>query len=71
LVPYAQSIWLGFFLAVIIVRKRSGYYIMSEQELNTIYKEFLEFYDNNVPSMEHEPTRFQYYVKLFLYYRRK
>lgn len=44
---------------------------MTDQELAIIYSEFLNFYDDNVPSMEHEPKRFEYYVKLFLYSRRK
>jgi hypothetical protein len=44
---------------------------MTNAELATIYSEFLNFYNNKVPSMEHEPVRFNYYIKLFLYSRRK
>jgi len=44
---------------------------MSDSELVEIYSEFLNYYENNVPNMEHEPNRFEYYVKLFLYSRRK
>ena len=44
---------------------------MTDAELAAIYSEFLDYFNNNVPDMEHEPIRFQYYVKLFLYCRRK
>ena len=44
---------------------------MTDQDLDNIYKEFIEFYNDNIPDIEHEPIRFQYYVKLFLYCRRK
>ena len=37
---------------------------MTDAELDAIYSEFLIFYNNIVPDMEHEPIRFQYYVKL-------
>ena len=39
---------------------------MSDEDFTAIYSEFLIFYNNNVPDMEHEPIRFHYYVKLFL-----
>jgi len=44
---------------------------MTDAEFDAIYSEFLNFYNNDVPNMEHEPIRFQYFVKLFLYCRRK
>jgi hypothetical protein len=44
---------------------------MTEDQFIRLYDEFLTFYNNDVPSMEHEPLRFEYYVKLFLYSRKK
>jgi hypothetical protein len=41
---------------------------MTNEEILKLYEEFLAYYKGNVPSMEHEPIRFQAYVKMFKYY---
>jgi hypothetical protein len=41
---------------------------MSDEQILQEYERFLEYYDGNVPSMEHEPIRFASYVKMFRYY---
>lgn len=44
---------------------------MSDQEILKIYNEMVYHYKDELPSLEHEPKRFAYYVKLFLYQRSK
>ena len=44
----------------------------SEDEvLLRTYQRFLDHFNNDVPSMEHEPIRFAYYVKMFQYYEER
>lgn len=34
-------------------------------------QDFLNFYNNNVPSPEHEPIRFQKYVDIYKYHKQR
>jgi len=40
---------------------------MTNEELEKIAQEMIEHYGDRLPNPEHEPLRFQYYVKLFKY----
>ena len=44
---------------------------MIDEEILQRYEEFLKYYDYNVPSLEHEPIRFAYYVRNWKYYKER
>ena len=41
---------------------------MTDEEAIAKYEELSKYFNHNLPSLEHEPIRFAYYVKLFKYY---
>jgi hypothetical protein len=43
---------------------------MTEQEIENVLNEMYSYF-GNLPSPEHEPKRFAYYVKLFKYLKNK
>jgi len=44
---------------------------MSEQELFDLYNKMRERWGEALPDPEHEPIRFQYYIKLYNYCKDK
>jgi len=40
----------------------------TDQEIQKMYEEMQEMF-NDLPNPDHEPRRFAYYVKLYLYYK--
>jgi hypothetical protein len=42
---------------------------MTNEELEQFVKDLMEHYGDNLPNPEHEPKRFEYYLKLFKYER--
>ena len=40
---------------------------MTNEELEKFAKELVEHYGDNLPNPDHEPLRFQYYIKLFMH----
>jgi predicted RNase H-like HicB family nuclease len=42
---------------------------MNLEEIIKIYEEMVEEFGDKLPSMEHEPLRFAYYVRLYMYNR--
>ena len=42
---------------------------MTDEEVLAFYNELVEYYGDDLPSMEHEPRRFAYCVKLYRYYK--
>ena len=44
---------------------------MSEQELLELYDKMKERWGQELPDPVHEPIRFQYYMKLYYYYKDK
>lgn len=43
---------------------------MTDQELDAALAEMMEIFRGRLPSPEHEPRRFAYYVKLYRYLRK-
>ena len=43
---------------------------MTDDEVLKIYNEMVEEYGNKLPNPDHYPKVFQYYVKLYLHYRK-
>lgn len=42
---------------------------MTNDEKQKLWDSFLEFFNGSVPDPDHEPIRFEYYLKLFKYYK--
>ena len=42
---------------------------MTEEEAKKIWEEMLDFFNGQLPDPVREPIRFEYYVKLFKYYK--
>ena len=40
---------------------------MTNEELKKFAKELVEHYGDKLPNPDHEPKRFEYYVKLFMH----
>ena len=40
---------------------------MTNEELEKFAKELVEHYGDKLPNPDHEPKRFEYYVKLFIH----
>lgn len=40
---------------------------MNEEQLNKFYEQLKEYFGESLPDLDHEPIRFAYYVKLYLY----
>jgi hypothetical protein len=43
---------------------------MSDTEIESIANHMREIFGDNIPSPVHEPTVFNYYLKLYVYYYR-
>lgn len=44
---------------------------MTDEEALAFYNELVEHYGDSLPNFEHEPRRFDAYVKMYLYYKER
>ena len=44
---------------------------MMQDSLETFTKELIEFYGDRLPNPEHYPNSFDYFVKLFIYFKKR
>ena len=44
---------------------------MTDEEWNQVYEGMVVRWGDRLPSIDHEPIRFKYYVNLYLYYKKR
>ena len=44
---------------------------MTSEEIEAAYNEMIELWGDKLPNFEHEPIRFEYYVRMYKYLKGK